>query len=536
MFSRAKPTDTLPGMDGPAQTEEDAEAPPEPSDSLRHGATRKQVRGSSLLLVGRILSLAVNFVVQILIVRYLTKADFGAFAYALSLVALGQSIITFGLDRAITRFIPIYEERKEYDKVFGTIVMVVGTILSLGLALIALTFGLQSLISGPIASDQQTITLILILVFLVPIQAIDGLQTGMFAVFSKPKSIFFRKYVLAPGFRLTVALLVVFGGKSVVWLAVGTVIAGAAGAALYSVLLYSEIKKRGLLEHFHFSSMQMPAREVFTFTVPLLSSDLLYTVMNTSDAILVGHFDGATGVGALRVIGPAAQMNQIVLASFSLLFTPLAARMFARHDRQGINEVYWGTAVWTAVVSFPIFALTFSLAQTVTVTLYGARYESSAVYLALLSFGYFFQAALGFNGLTLKVYGLLRYIFTINILAMLANLALNFALIPIYGPLGAAIGTTATLVVHNLFKQWGLRRAGVDIFEWRFLRIYVSIALGAGVLLLIEIFADPPFVVALVLAGAASLAVFLVNRHLLEVSKTFPELLRFRAVRLLFRQ
>ena len=119
---------------------------------------------------------------------------------------------------------------------------------------------------------------------------------------------------------------------------------------------------------------------------------------------------------------------------------------------------------------------------------------------------------------------------------MLANLALNFALIPIYGPLGAAIGTTATLVVHNLFKQWGLRRAGVDIFEWRFLRIYVSIALGAGVLLLIEIFADPPFVVALVLAGAASLAVFLVNRHLLEVSKTFPELLRFKAVRLLFRQ
>ena len=376
MFSRAKPKDTLPGMDGPAQKEEDAEAPPEPSDSLRRGATRKQVRGSSLLLVGRILSLAVKLVVQILIVRYLTKADSAHSPTRSRSSPSGRASSRSGSTRAITHFIPIYEERKEYDKVFGTIVMVVGTILSLGLALIALTFGLQSLISGPIASDQQTITLILILVFLVPIQAIDGLQTGMFSVFSKPRSIFFRKYVLAPGFRLTVALLVVFGGKSVVWLAVGTVIAGAAGAALYSVLLYSEIKKRGLLEHFHFSSMQMPAREVFTFTVPLLSSDLLYTVMNTSDAILVGHFDGATGVGALRVIGPVAQMNQIVLASFSLLFTPLAARMFARHDREGINEVYWGTAVWTAVLSFPIFVLTFSLAQTVTVTLYGARYEA----------------------------------------------------------------------------------------------------------------------------------------------------------------
>ncbi len=515
-------------MDGSAQ----ADAEPAP-DSLRKDATKNQVRGSSLLLAGRFVSLAVNFVVQILIVRYLTKADFGAFAYALSLVALGQSIITFGLDRAITRFIPIYEERKEYDKVFGTLVMVLGTILSLGLALIALVYGLRGLVSGPVAGNEQTITLILILAFLVPIQALDGLQTGMFSVFSKPRAIFFRKYVIAPGFRLAVALLVVFGGKSVVWLAVGTVIAGAAGAILYSFMLYGELKKRGLLEHFHFSTMRMPAREVFAFTIPLLSSDLLYTVMNTSDAILLGHFGNATDVGAFRVIGPAAQMNQVVLSSFSLLFTPLAARMFARADTKGINEVYWGTAVWTAVFSFPIFALTFSLAETVTTTLYGERYASSGTYLALLSFGYFFQAALGFNGLTLKVYGLLRYILTINILAMVANLALNFALIPVYGALGAAIGTMGTLVVHNLFKQWGLRRAGVDIFEWKTIRIYVSIAVGAGLLLILQIFVNPPFVVALVLAAVASLAVFVVNRHLLQVSQTFPELTRFRAVRLL---
>ncbi len=510
-------------------------ATPDTGDAKpQHSETRKQVRGSSLLLIGRLMSLAVNFVVQILIVRYLTKADYGAFAYALSLVALGQSVITFGLDRAITRFIPIYEERKEYDKIFGTLVMVTGTILGLALALIALTFGLYGLIAGQIGDTEQNVALVLILVFLVPIQAIDALQTGMFAVFSKPRAIFFRKYVLAPGFRLIVALLVVFGGKSVVWLAAGTVIGGLGGVALYSWMLWGEMKKRGLLGHFHVSTMKMPAREIFTFTIPLLSSDLLYTVMNTTDAILLGHYGGATAVGAFRVIGPLAQMNTIVLASFSLLFTPMAARLFARDDGEGINKVYWGTAVWTAVASFPIFALTFSLAGPLTTTVFGERYSGSSAYLALLSFGYFFQAALGFNGLTLKVYGLLRYIFTINILAMIANVALNLALIPIYGPLGAAIGTTGTLVVHNLFKQWGLRRAGVDLFEWQYIRIYVSIAFAAVVLLLVQVFADLPFAVGFVLAAIASIAVLLVNRHLLEVAQTFPELLRFKAVRLIF--
>ena len=87
--------------------------------STAQEATRKQIRGSSLLLIGRFLSLGVNFGIQIMIVRYLSKADYGAFAYALSIVSVGASIVSFGLDRSITRFIPIYEEDREYDKLWG---------------------------------------------------------------------------------------------------------------------------------------------------------------------------------------------------------------------------------------------------------------------------------------------------------------------------------------------------------------------------------------------------------------------------------
>src|SRR5215208_3098799 len=95
----------------------------------KHNATSRQIRGSSLLLLGRSLSMAVNFIVQVLIVRHLAKSDYGAFAYVLStFVLVCQTIATFGLDRAMTRFVPIYHEKEDYDKLFGTIVMVVGTI------------------------------------------------------------------------------------------------------------------------------------------------------------------------------------------------------------------------------------------------------------------------------------------------------------------------------------------------------------------------------------------------------------------------
>jgi len=222
------------------------------------------------------------------------------------------------------------------------------------------------------------------------------------------------------------------------------------------------------------------------------------------------------------------------MTSFTLLFTPLAARMFARDDREGINRLYWQTAIWIAVLSFPIFALTFSLAGPVTVTLFGSRYADSATYLALLSLAYYFSAALGFNGLTLKVFGRLRYIVSINVTAALVNVGINILLIPRYGPLGAAIGTAATIVAHNILKQAGLLLGtGVRLFRVRDVGVYASIAVCAGLLLLVQLLLSPPVYVAFALAALASLAVVAFSRKSLRAAQTFPELMRFRLARVI---
>ena len=94
----------------------------EPTATAAPTSARSQIRGSSLLLVGRAVAMAVNFLVQVLTVRYLTKTDYGAFAYALAIVDLGQMVATFGMDRTITRFLSIDDEHGRYDRLFGTLV------------------------------------------------------------------------------------------------------------------------------------------------------------------------------------------------------------------------------------------------------------------------------------------------------------------------------------------------------------------------------------------------------------------------------
>lgn len=491
-------------------------------------ATRRQIRGSSLLLSGRLLSKAINFGVQIITVRYLSLTDFGAFAYALAIVQLGQSVATFGLDRATTRFLPMYHEQQDYGRFFGTLLMIAGTILALGTA-IALSF---PYVAPAFLDDDRTYALLLCLIFLVPIQAIDDLMVGLFAVFARPGAIFFRRHVLAPGLKLTVVLVLVFSHSSVFFLAWGYLLSSLFGASMYVLMLWRQVRAQGLFDHFSLAAVEVPWKPVLAFTVPLLVSDLVYVVMNSISVVLVEHSHGVAEVAPLRAQYHVAAMNQLVMASFATLFTPVAARMYARGDRDGVDTLYWQTAIWIAVCSFPVFVLTCSLAQPLTVMLLGERYEGSAGMLALLALGYYFNAALGFNGLVLKIQGKVGYVVVIGLVTIAVSLALNLALIPHYGAMGAAVGMAVAMICHNVLKQAGLLLGtGVRLFEWRYLRVYAVLVTAAVVLFLVQWLVAPSAPLTLVLAALATWVVFRATRTLLDLERTFPEILRIPLVR-----
>src|SRR5687767_5841110 len=124
-----------------------------------HAGTSRHIRGSSLLLIGRVLSVALGFVIQVATVRYLSRSDYGAFAYALSVVALGSSATMFCLDKTLARLLPIYDERGDHRRIQGAVVLSAGMILALGLGLGLLFSGLQSWIGRSFIRDPQALAL-----------------------------------------------------------------------------------------------------------------------------------------------------------------------------------------------------------------------------------------------------------------------------------------------------------------------------------------------------------------------------------------
>ena len=501
--------------------------PGQPQDST----TRKHIRGSSLLLVGRLMSKTANLVSQVLIVRCLTQSDYGAFAYAFAVVTLAKTLITFGLDRAITRFVPIYREQRDHEKLVGMLLFVTATILALGAATVLIFVKCQHFLEQWVIRDSVSCSVLLVLIFVAPVQAIDELILAMFAALAAPRQIFMRRHILGPMLKLAIVIFTLVTNGSVFVVASGYLIATLIGVLIYTPILLRMLHNQLKILTSLPVNINVPWREILAFTLPLLTSDLVFVLMNTTDALMLQFYQGTEEVATLRAVQPAAKLNQLVMASFATLFTPMAARFFARKDWAGINSSYWHTAIWVAILSFPIFALTFSLAAPITMLLYGDTYEQSAVILALLAFGYYFNAALGFNGLTLKVYGILSYIVTINVVVGMFNVAINLVLIPRYGAVGAAAGTCSTLVLHNLFKQAGLLlRTSITFFESRYLRAYLIILFCAMALLGAQLLGDLPLYLNLSLASLTCFLVVRLNRDLLNVREMFPELFRIPLV------
>ena len=487
----------------------------------------KLIRGSALLFAGHLLSFGVTFLGQVLIVRYLTKEEYGALAYALAMIEIGVILALVALDNAAKRYVPIYHEQKDYRSLFGMLILSFSIVAGIGLALVILVYLFQGALLGSVVSDQISLSLLLILVALAPLQAFDQWFQSIFASFSSVRAIFFRRFLLLPGLQLAVILLVIAAHLDVYWLALGYLVTGAIGTALYARMLLQLFRRRDLTRHFSWRDLNFKPRETIGFSLPLFFTGLVFIGRTQMITFLLEFYHGAIAVADFRAVQPAVRLNALVYTSFEFMYLPLVARLLARNDGRGINEAYWRTAAWISVASFPIFLVTFSLASPVTILLFGERYASSGPIMAMLSLGAYINAVMGFNKDTLRVYHKLRFLLMVDMITMLITLVSCVVLIPAFGAIGGAVTGASALILTNVFFHIGLARlTPIRLFEPAYLRIYLMIAVGAGGLALFQALWSPPLFVSLPLAALISFVVLRANAHMLEVGDTFPELLR----------
>ena len=192
-----------------------------PATATPREETRQQIRGSSLLLVGRLLTVLLNFATQVLTVRYLSRPDYGAFAYAISLASLGTSLAVFGMDKSASRFLAIYQEQQDTRRAVGTLTMMTATVAAIGVLLLAGFLALRGVLAAHVIPDPKALTLCLVLAVTAPIMALESLFANAIAVFAGAKAVFFRRYLLGPLLELSVVVALIVRHADATFLAFG---------------------------------------------------------------------------------------------------------------------------------------------------------------------------------------------------------------------------------------------------------------------------------------------------------------------------
>jgi O-antigen/teichoic acid export membrane protein len=483
------------------------------------------------MLAGQLMAHGINFFIQVLVVRALTTQAYGSFAWALAVVTLVQAILPLGIDRASARFLALYDERRDYPRLFGLLAIEAIVLVGLGTLVVVAVQVLASPITST-APSHDAVAVLLILIALAPVQAIDIIVVEMFAVFGSPWSVFLRRFVLEPILRLTVVLLLVLGDRGTSFLAAGYVLAAAAGLVVYLGLLVRLFKRIGLAPHFQPRKVVLPWGEVARFCGPMLLSSLVAVATTEFAAIFVGLSSGADAVATFRAVQPFAALNLVVLYSFTTLFTPAASRLAARRSHGEVSDLYWLTAAWVVVLTFPVFAVTTAFASQFTVFTLGERYSSSATVLVILSVGYYLNAALGFNGITTQILGRNWWVLVTSLATLATAVASLMILAPRFQAVGAAIAVLVTLIVNNVLKQAGLG-FGLGIGIWR--RQHASLVLKVSVVLLALVLVNRLVPVSLLWAFPMVLVAWVVvlrsTRSALKFGDAFPEIRRIPFLR-----
>jgi O-antigen/teichoic acid export membrane protein len=152
---------------------------------------------------------------------------------------------------------------------------------------------------------------------------------------------------------------------------------------------------------------------------------------------------------------------EIIPMVFAAILLPAISEQFGRNDIDKVKSMYVTSARYLMLLSLPMAVMIVALTGPIVNVLYGAQYEPVATLMRIMCFPRAVYALLSIGGAV--IYGLNKPGLALKASAFLGALSigLNFALVPRYGALGAAIGTSIAQVlmlpIYIVFVQRSIK-------------------------------------------------------------------------------
>jgi len=393
---------------------------------------------------------------------YLSPADYGAAEVMLASLIAASIVVRLGVIEAILRFYYLAGERPA-DVVKTGFASLFWT--TTAAALIALPFAepiSEALLSEPDAGLARLAILglwqLTLWEYVLTLLRLDERARAYFA---------FTIATVLVTIPVTVALVVGtdLGASAILLGSFGT------GAVFLVQRIWVERHRLGLVVDTGL------LRRMVRFGLPTMPAELTLYSLSFIDRIIIVRLAGLAEAGLYALAVKFANGMQVLVRGFQLAFPPLA---YSIQDDDEARGAYALIVTWfVAICAFAVVGL-WLLAPWLVRLLADERYFEANEAIGPLAAGTALYALYLVLVVILGRTGRTEFSFPATFAAVVVNIALNLALVPEYGIVGAGVALVASYVVVVVLMWAIVRRLFYVPYEWR--RLGVAIGLAAALI------------------------------------------------------
>jgi len=383
----------------------------------------KKVAGNTAIILG---TRAVNTVLGIatvyLLTRFLGLADFGAYEILFAYVAIASTVVAFGFRPILTR--EISTAREDMALVLGNVMMVM-------LLLAVATVAAVNLISYFLGEDPRLSKLMLIYSLGIFFICVSVFEATFAANLNVKVPSFLRTAQRMLLFALI--LLVIYFQGSLVHILIVELMAG----FLYMVFGY-HLSLKYLKPAFVFK----PAlwKELVQLSWPVGIFGLLDQLLRKVDILMLSSLTDHASVGFYSLAARLNQFLEVVIAAAMVSVFPLLCKYYA--DKRENFERLWRLSFKYLMAFITLVCLVIFYAATpLVVAVGGEEFADAALALQVLIWSQIFVYARIVSVQILVAINEQRLAVVLTLVAVSANIGLDYLLIPKLGYVGACWGT-----------------------------------------------------------------------------------------------
>ncbi len=408
------------------------------------------VKSSFIVFIGVVLSKLFTYVYKIVIARGFGPEAYGLFSLAVMVSGIFIAFASFGLVEGVTRYIPYYKGKRQYDRARYIFRFTFIFISVLSILFGILLFFLSEYISVRIFHNSNLIIYLKTFGFLVPISVLSSFYLASIRAAEKIGLYSFIINIFQSGAKLALlGLLILIGIResAVPFSYLGGTLLMLFAAYISSKYYVRELfKKSGANENERRESV----REVFSYSWPLMFLSLITVLFGWIDSFVIGYVMNASDVGFYNAAFTIVAFLGIAPDLFMQLFFPLIVREYAKKKIKLIEEISKQVAKWIYIMNLPLFIILFLFPGAMINIFFGKEYLVAESALRILSIGGVLSSLLTLQSNILSMAGKSKLILSNLIIASLVNLILNILLVPKYGLIGAASATAFVWMVLSL--------------------------------------------------------------------------------------